>query len=172
MLSFNIALENLALALPRAGYIDQACDTIALVYRSEIEVLPIARTTLRKFISTPISDQDLGKLVRLMVRDMQRWASAIIDECGLHADDVAFDGLSTFKPEHAKLIQQAWDSQPTAPGWRAFDCAAHQMWPRAMARNVPCDACEKNASGVQAGKCLHDNPTACITAIAAKKVGL
>lgn len=127
--SLNQTLEHLALSLTRVGYIDQACDVVALVFRSQIEHMPYARRSFARTFPN-VSDRDLGKLVRFIVRDLQRWAKVIIDECGGNADDVAHDCMQTFKPEHAKLVQQAWDQEPTAPVWRAFDRAVRTMWPR------------------------------------------
>lgn len=175
MRSFNSTLEHLALTLTRVGYIDQACDVVAVIFRAEIISMPFARTSLERFLrgedltAKPITDADLSKLVRLMIRDLQRWAAGIIAECGLHAQDVEHDSLQTFHPQHALLVMGAWEAQPTAPVWRAFDRAVRSMWPRATGRNVPCDACEKNAAGIQAGKCAYDNATACIGAIAERK---
>lgn len=124
--SLTSYLEDLALRLTRVGFIDQACDVVAEVYRAEIGALPFGgRTSIARAFPNA-TDREYAVLVRLAIRDLQRHAAAVIAECGLHGEDIAHDALATFKPEHVALVKLAWDARATAPVWEAFKrCVPH-----------------------------------------------
>jgi len=152
----NSYLEILALRLPRVGFIDQACDVVAEVYRGELESLPFGKASIARLFPNA-TDRDYALLVRLTVRDLQRWATAIIAEQGLADADAAHDGLMTFAPAHAEIVRARWDAEPTAPVWKAFTRSV------ALVFKLPCDACKPGGTGVCA------RPNACTTAIAAMR---
>ena len=152
----NSYLEALALRLPRVGFIDQACDVIAEVYRGEIESLPFGRTSIGRLFPNA-TERDFAVLVRLTVRDLQRWAATIIAEQGLADADAMHDALMTFAPAHAEIVRRAWDAEPTAPVWKALTRSVGLVF------KLPCDACKPGGTGT----CVR--PNACNTAIAAMR---
>lgn len=152
----NSYLEVLALRLPRVGFIDQACDVVGEVFRDQITSLPFGRATIARLFPSA-TDRDIALLVRLTVRDLQRWATTILAEQGLADADAAHDALMTFAPAHAEIVRKRWDQEPTAPVWKAFTRSVGIVF------KLPCDACKPGGTGTCA------RPNACTTAIAAMR---
>jgi hypothetical protein len=121
MLPLLRAFETLALTLPRFDSIEHAATTLAVVYRDDIEMLPIRAMSTTIGRAAKLSGDELKKLVTLVVRDLQDWGRTILTERGLDHDDDAWGRERAFAPGHAKIIQDAWDNLSEAPVWRAFE---------------------------------------------------
>lgn len=121
MLSLPRALETLALTLPRFDSIEHAATTLAIVYQGDVEMVPIRAMSTTIGRAGALSGDELKKFMVLVIRDLQEWARAILDEKGLGHDDDLWGVERAFAPGHAKIIQDAWDALGEAPVWRVFE---------------------------------------------------
>lgn len=121
MLTLNRAFETLALTLPRFDSLAHAATTLALIYQTDVETLPMRSMSTTIGRAAKLSDDELRKLVNLVLRDLQNWGRTILDERGLGGDDDLWGRDKAFAPGHAKIIQDAWDALPEAPVWVAFE---------------------------------------------------
>lgn len=121
MLTLHHAFEALALTLPRFDSLAHAATTLALIYKSDIEMLPVRGLSTTIGRAAKLSDDELHKLVTLVLRDLQDWGRTILVERGLGPDDDLWGRAKAFAPGHAKVIQDAWDALSEAPVWRVFE---------------------------------------------------
>lgn len=121
MLPLLRAFESLALALPRFDSLAHTATTLALVYRTDIEMTPVRLLSTTIGRTSKLSDDELHKLVTLVLRDLQEWGRAILVEHGLGDADDVWGRENAFAPDHAKIIQDTWDNLAEAPVWTAFE---------------------------------------------------
>ena len=117
MLSLPRAFETLALTLPRFDSLEHAATALAIVYKDDVEMLPVSRSIR----TAKLSADELKKLVVCVIRDLQDWGRTILNEKGLGHDDDLWGVERAFAPGHAKIIQDAWDALGEAPVWRVFE---------------------------------------------------
>ena len=121
MLPLLRAFETLALTLPRFDALAHAATALAVVYRSDIEMTPLRSLSSTIGRATTLSDDELRKLVTLVLRDLQEWGRVILVERGLGDDDDVWGREKAFAPAHAKLVQDTWDNLSEAPVWTALE---------------------------------------------------
>lgn len=121
MLPLPKTFETLALTLPRFDTIDHVGTTLALIYKTDIEMLPLRSLKTSIGRVKKLSDQEMKKLVVCVLRDLQEWGRTILVEHNLGNEDDRHGRHNAFTPGHAKIIQDAWDNLPDAPVWAAFE---------------------------------------------------
>jgi hypothetical protein len=127
MLPLAKTLEVLALTLPRFDTIDHVGTALALIYKNDIEMLPLRSLKTSIGRAKKLTDQELKKLVVCVLRDLQEWGRTILVEAGLGDEDDRHGRHNAFAAAHAKVIQDAWDNLPDAPVWAAFERQFEQL---------------------------------------------
>lgn len=119
MKSLYQTLETLALTLPRFDCINHAATAIVVVYRDEIELTPLGASTVGRLAR--LSNDEMRKFIVMVIRDLQEWGRRVLIENSLGEADNIHGRHEAFKPDHAQLIQNKWDSLSTASVWSAFE---------------------------------------------------
>lgn len=121
MTSLPRAFETLALTLPRFDSIAHAATALAVVYQGDIEMVPIRALSTTIGRAAKLSNDELRKLITLVLRELQDWGRQILIEKGFGPEDDLWGVERPFAPEHAKIIQAVWDGLSEAPVWRVFN---------------------------------------------------